>query len=416
MRRQFPEGIFYVKSPTLGNKKLPRSKKLNYHARMYITTLLLTISCLVARAHAREPIDVSQDVTLKVGASKQEAFDQATENATRKLAEDLVGPDKVGANWAQLKNKLLKNSSRYVLFIRGAAAVDTPDGAKTTVQMRLNPDGLESLLREFGLYNGASVRVLTLVSVSEPQGSRYAWWADAGDGGRANLAQDYFKRVIGQLNAAARGKSIYIMDPLNQGLRAGIPASYRTETLRREDQLLLARYLKADVVLSGRVDVTRAAGGAQLSENFEAWQVRNGRTITESARAEPLPTETPKAVGAMIEQASKRALGELTTKLGEAAAGGALNLNTFKLAVVGALNYPQATELKKVLTEAREVRALRDRLFEPGRVTYEVDSALPGPELARALRGLPARGFAIAITEATDAEVVLTVRPVSPGG
>ena len=416
MRRQFAEAIFYVNSATLGNKKLPRFKNLNYHARMYITTLLLTISCLVSPAHAREPIDLSLDVTTKAGASKQEAFDQATEDATRKTAEDLVGSDKLGPVWPQIKNKLLKNTARYVLFIRGSAASETPEGSKTTVQMRLSPDGLETLLREFGVFNGASVRVLPLIAVTEPQGTRYVWWSESTDPRLATAAQEYFKRTIQQLNASARGKSIYIMDPLNPSLRAGIPASYRTETLRHEDQLLLARYLKADVVLSGRVEVVRSAQGPQLNLNFEMWQARNGHSIAESQRAEPLPGELLKVVAQAVDQSAKRSFTDLSARLGDAASGGAFNLNTLKLAVTGVLNYRQQADLKKVLGELREIRSLRDRLFEPGRVVYEIESPATGPELVRVLRAASLRGFAAAASESGEDGVILNVRPVPTGG
>ena len=399
-----------------GNKKLPRSQNLNYDARMYTMILLLTISCLVPKALAREPSDVSIDVTQRPGASKQDAFDQATEEATRRTAENLVGPDKLGPVWAQIKGRLLKNSARYVLFIRGAAASDTPEGPKTTVQLRISPDALETLLREFGLYDGASVRVLPLIAVTEAHGTRYAWWSEAMAGQPNGLAQDYFRRVIQQLNLVTKGKSVYVMDPLNPSLRAGIPASYRTETLRHDDQLLLARYLKADVVLTGRVDVNKTTAGPRLDLAFELWQARSGRTIGEAARADQLTTDAVKVVNPALDQSAKRAFADLTTKLIDAAAGGALNLNTLRLGLAGNLSYRQQTELKKQLGEVREVRALRDRLFEPGRVTYEVDTPLAPAELARVIARAAPKGFVITAGETGAEGLVLNVRPVSPGG
>ena len=384
---------------------------------MNITAVLaIAFLCLLdpSTSAAREPTDVSLEILLKAGEGKQEAFDQATEQATRKLGEDLIGPEKIESAWAHTKSKILKNSARYVLFIRGSAPTDGPEGQKVTVQMRLAPDALETLLREFGLFSGASVRVLPMFQVAEARGSRYAWWAGGDEGPTPSL--DYFKRTLAQLNGVAKGKSIYIMDPTSAGLRAGIPSSYRTETLRREDQLLLAQYLKADVVISGRVDVTKAGDQTRLNLNFEVWQARTGRAVTDAGRSEVVPSDQPKVVAQALDQATKRVFSELTTKLGEAAAGGALNLNTVRLVTEGNLNFRQQSDVRKALGELREIRAVRERLFEPGRVTYEVDTPKTGTELGRVLERTRLGNFGVAVAEARDEGVILNVRPVPSGG
>ena len=62
---------------------------------------------------------------LKQGAeAKQDAFDQAIEQTTQKLTEELLGPEKSARYWPSLKPKLLKNSTRYVVFIKGSPPVE----------------------------------------------------------------------------------------------------------------------------------------------------------------------------------------------------------------------------------------------------------------------------------------------------
>ncbi len=95
------------------------------------STLILSFSLSVS---ARELTDLSLDiVTPKKGAeAKQEAFDKATDEATRRLTEELLGPEKTSQNWEKIRPRLLKNSTRFVLFIKGVPSGETADSTKIT--------------------------------------------------------------------------------------------------------------------------------------------------------------------------------------------------------------------------------------------------------------------------------------------
>lgn len=365
---------------------------------------------------AREISEISVDLpAADPGESKQEALDRATEEATRKMVSDALGAERTTALWAQIGPKILKSSGRFLLSAKVTAQAPVAAGSKTTVVLRISPDNLDSLLKEMGLFAGGTVRLLPLLTVVDSRGVRYAWWAE-GDDRQTGPAQDYFKKIYHQIQTQFRGKSIFVLDPLSASFRAGVPSSYRTELLRREDQALLAQYLKADVLLTGKVEVVRARPDApehKVDYSVELWQARNLRGVAELAKSDPVPTDAPKSVGATLDMTGKKLFGELAARLSEAVNGGTLNLAVMRIQVNGLSSYKQQTDFKNQLADLREIRAVKERLLEPGRVTYEVETPTAAAELARSLQRVHFTGFTVAVEAAPDNGLVLNVRATS---
>jgi hypothetical protein len=77
---------------------------------------------------------------------------------------------------------------------------------------------------------------------------------------------------------------------------------------------------------------------------------------------------------------------ELSSRLTEIIASGNLNLNVVRIAVLGNLSFRDQTEFKRLLAQMREIRVLKERLFEPERVTFEAETPVSGQELAKVLQ------------------------------
>jgi hypothetical protein len=357
---------------------------------------------------ARELTDMTLDVAT---ASKQEAFDRATEEVTLKLTEDLIGQEKAAKVWPSARARLLKNSTRYIVFIKGSTPTEGTAEPHIQVQMRLSIDSLETLLREYGLMGSGTVRLLPLVLISEPRGSRYAWWADLSDEKKQTAAQELFKKFIQQLSAHFKGKNVYVLDPSTASFRMNVPSAYRSEGLRREDQILLAQYLKADAVISGRLEITKGEGsGARLNYDMQLWQTKAGRGLSEAQRSDIAYNDAPKALMASMEQSNDKVISELADKLNEAMATGSLNLNVVRLLIEGPLNYKQQVEFKKELSSLRDIKLLRERLFEPSRVIYEAETSLTGTDLGQALKKAKFPRFRVEVSGTQDDSLALAVK------
>ncbi len=381
---------------------------------------LFVLTLMVVTVQARELKDVTLEITTtkKAGeGGKQEAFDEAIETASRDLAEDILGAEKVAKTWETIKPKILKNSTKYVVFIKGSAPAESKGQSKIQVHMRLSPDNLELILREAGLIGGETVRLLPLVQVVEAQGSRYLWWADLGENKAVSVSQGYFKKFFQQLNGQFKGKNIFVLDPTNQSFRMSLPASYRTENLRREDQVLLGQYLNADVVLSGRVEVTRPRADSpehKIDYTLELWQTKTGRNLADASRSETVNTDSSKAIQEAMERTQPRLFSELSAKLLDAVSSGNLNLSVVKISVEGNLNQRQLVEFKKLLGSVREIRMLRERLLEPFRTTFESESSLGGGELGKVIQKARFPHFTVDVSSAQDDRLVIVVKSTGP--
>lgn len=384
---------------------------------MFRKNLLLSIaiSVLVSTGwavHARELTDMNIQISSdKQGSeAKQEAFDKATAEATLKLTEEILTPERAAKYWSNLKPKLLKNSARYVIFIKGSPPEVSGGLTRINVQLRLSGDALEGLLREEGLLSSGTVRVLPVVQISEQNGTPYTWWAEKLEGGGP---PEIFKKFMVQLATKFKARNAYVMDPLNPSFRLSVPSAYRTEVLRREDQALLAQYLKADVVVSGNVAVQKVkAEGSEVKLVFDLqiWQAKSGREIGAIQREEVVASLQPKVLLAALDQAGGKVVDELSAKLGEVLAMGGLNLNLIKLSVKGNLDFRQQTDFRKLLAGLREVKVLRERLFEPTRVIYEIETAASGQDLAKSVQQANFPAFAVEVEDSQDNSLALSVR------
>jgi hypothetical protein len=375
---------------------------------------LLFLVCLTTvPALARELTDLSIEVTTasKGPEAKQEAFDKAVEDGTFRLTEELLGSERTAKVWPTVKPKVLKNSTRYVVFIKGGAPVDTATGSKVQVQMRLSSDSLEALLRELGAVGQSTVRLLPLFVVSETRGSRYVWWTDTTDEKSVNFSRDLFKKLYEQFNAKFKGKNVYVLDPNSSSFRMSVPAAYRTENLRREDQVLLAQYLKADIVVSGRVEIARGEnGGSRSIYDFQMWQAKSGRGLSEAQRSEVIPSDAPKVITQSVEDVSGKVAAELAGKLHEVIANGQLNLNVMRLVVEGNLGPRQATDFRRLLGGLRDIKLIRERLFEPARVTYEIETGATSNDLSKAIAKSQFPQFKVEVGSVQDNSLTLSVK------
>ena len=381
---------------------------------LFILALTLASGAVSARELTDMNLQISSD---RQGAeAKQDAFDKATAEATLKLTEEILGAERAAKYWPSLKPKLLKTSARYVVFIKGSTPEISGGLTRTNVQLRLSGDALEALLREEGLLNTGTVRVLPLVQVSEQiDGRRFVWWADKGDDERGStVIPGSFKKVIQLLTTKFKARNAYVMDPLNQSFRLSVPSTYRSEVLRREDQALLAQYLKADVVLTGIIFIDRPqpeSKEARLVFDLQLWQTKSGREVAIIQRSETLSSENSKTVNLAIDQIGAQVMEELSAKLGEVIAAGTLNLNILKLSVNGNMDYHQQAEFRKAVAQLREIKALKERLFEPSRVIYELETSISGQEMAKIIMQSKFSSFSVQIEDTQDASLSLQVRP-----
>jgi hypothetical protein len=384
---------------------------------MRIVLIAVLLAFVTLDTQARELIEMSFDLPTETSGAeaKQQAFDQATEKATLQLTEDLLGADKAARYWPGLRAKLLKNSTRFVLFIKGTPKQEPTGITHISVSLKLSPDALEGLLRDEGVLGSGAVKVLPLVEVIDPRGTRYLWWIQTGD--EASLAQELFKKFYLRLSAKFKTKNVYVLDPTASSFRMGIPANYRLPNMNRDEQMMFAQYLKADVVLSGKIYTSNPAQGnsadMKLYYDLQLWQAKSGRGISEVQRTESIASDAPKHVHAALEQYDSKVLDILGTRLAEALNAGSLNLNLVRLEVSGTMTYRQMAEFKRLLSQMREIKVLKERLFEPSKVIFEAETQVSGEELGKIVQKGKFPLYTVTVDRAQANSLALNVRALS---
>ncbi len=401
-------------------------KVFNMKSKAFTTTAIYFLLGLVIAAvgrptQARDLVDMSLEITTESrGAeAKQFAFEQATERATLKVVQELLGADKANRTWPTIKSKILKNSRQYVVFIKGSPPVVVRDGTQITVALRISPGNLEVALREAGALSTGPLRVLSLVSFTNSRGMVYTWWSDTGDSSRQvndpNLSE-LFKRFSVQLNKKMKAKNVFVLDPTSQSFRMGVPPMYRLSQLTREDQMALAEYLKADVVLSGRVESAKQRAEnseLQLVYDLQMWQAKSGRNVAEFQKSERLTADTSKVILTQFEATAPLLLEDVANRLNMAVVAGNLNLNVVRIAVSGSMTYRQQAEFKRQLSQLRDIKVLKERLFEPNRVIFEAETSISGQDLGKVLQRAQFPLYQVKVDGAQDDSLALSVRAYS---
>lgn len=383
-------------------------------AKIFISILICLFPSLVNAQPATE-MTLSVATTASGAEARQMAFDQATEMATARVMEGILGSKVMPSIWEKNKRRILNESSRYVLFIKASQPRVEQGLPVFDVQLRISSKNLESLLRETGLLTSGPVQILPLFEVLSEDGRAYAWWADDN---LVNNSREIgrLKTVVRELMGVFKGSSIMVLDPTQKAFQQSIPAVYRSGFLRKEDQMALAGFLKTDLVLSGSVEVVRAGlegGDLLIKTNLELWRARTGRVLGRYNSDVRLNSINDKAVLVELKKASARLMGQLGNEVKRALQTGEIHSNVVRVEVKGELSHPQLTEFKKGLMGIRQVKTLVERLIEADRVVYLADVTVPAETLVEEIKKQKWNGFKVGVSGSEDS-IFLRVSAGSP--
>lgn len=142
-------------------------------------------------------------------------------------------------------------------------------------------------------------------------------------------------------------------------------------------------------------DSRESIGGWQIQVRLEVVPVQGGRTVAEISRTfdtDPGPADI--AVRKRLEKEIGEMSKDLATQVFEAWTRGTLAATTVKLAVRGSLSPKQLGDFRTQISRSmRDIKAIRERVFEPGRVVFEVDYAASPEDFRDKLKNVELPGF-----------------------
>ena len=349
--------------------------------------VLLTLAVLLASLTALAVEEIVQltvdgESTSEIPSNaRSDALKQAIDKGALTVITNIISAPKVEKNIDVIKSKVLPESSKYIQFYKATEPVKAADKTTVTVTMKISTAALREILDGQGLLVQTDdvFNVLPLVRIVEKkaQGRSYAWWKD--DYYQAAPAiKDQIKNLAG-IWTNQQPKGYRVVDPIGQKLFQVVPERYKVDNPTVEDALQLAQELKAEIVVIGEAAVypgdkpnkaktilhltTYYAGNSrQLAESMKTYEstvAKANQDLAMQAALRPGFTDAGKATFASLQSEFKK---------------GTFGSQTVNIVVRGDLNYLDLENLKKeILLKIPEMRTLRERSMEKGRMALEGD-------------------------------------------
>lgn len=355
--------------------------------------------------------------TSKGGAAGQrEAFEKAIEKASLELIDQMIGEPRRIKSASLIKSRILKNSGKYILLIKGKGFRTKNGGGEYTVQMKVSVPSLEALLLQEGLLyrSDGPPRILPLVSVIDRVESRsLSWWSE-GSGGDKALLKELGDKIHSGFKEEFRSRGFYVANPMGSALKGLVPTSLQRDNLGSEDLLFLARLLGAQVVLRGTVVISPQPGRSdayRIQMKLSALHANNGRVIGEVSRVYGTDSGSLNAVVASkFNEVGVKALGDFATQVHDVWRSGIFGASLLSLDFKGDLNPKQLDALKsQMLAQFKELKNLKERLFENGRVVFESDTIASAQQLADRIQQAKFKGFQLKVSDVTSSGVSMRV-------
>ncbi len=349
--------------------------------------------------------------------ARQEIFDKVINETSLNYIRDLIGAQKLEKNRTLIQNKVLKNSNKYVLFIKGTPLAAAAPDTKINVSLKLSIKNLENLLLEEGLLykTEGPPRVLPFVTfVDRTQGQTFVWWQERSTASPIlmEVAGIFFRKLKDSLSKTG----FYCMDPLKAPVALGWPPFLRQEAMGFEESQIASELMGAQMVIRGQMVIDRSktrSDAFRLDWKLTALQAGNGRVIGEVIRS--YETESGNfnhVVAKKVGEVTEKMAADLSTQLSEAWKSGTFGSNLIRLSVRGPLDYMQLQTLKKSIQEqVKEVRTLKERLFEPGQIVFEVDATTNSQGLMQAFQGKKFAQFKVEVQDLASEGLLLKVSP-----
>lgn len=362
------------------------------HWSLIVLIISSFIACNVAFAEETVEITVTEASDKSAALARQEILDKAADRVSVQFIKEIIGDAKYDKNKDVIKNKILRQSSRYVLFMRGGTPRTQGSRTEMDVTLRVSRKNLQDLLLNQGLLykmEGAP-RILPMITMTDRVNSRaYSWWGTSSFEDRS-FAITQLDRFHRSLQTKTRSKGFFALNPTAAPMNAAAPDAFRSDNPSKEDLMFLGEYFRTQIVVRGQILLMAIdnSNSFRIETKLSALHTGNGRIVGEVIRTyDTSPGVFQSVISEKLSEVSDQMADDLAVQLFEAWRSGTFGASLINLAVVGDLNYQQMQSFKSsLMSQVRDIKSLKERLFSPGRVTFEVDSSVNSRQLAEGLK------------------------------
>lgn len=377
-------------------------------ARAQVSDELLTVT-YEGMSRLETPIEAQREIQAK-----------AVSETARAQALELLGEKRYQKNKGPVETRIVRQAVKFIPFVNPGSLQKLPDGSwKMPVEMKISMPSLQKMVLDAGFMSESEgpASILPMIAfVDRTKATSVRWWMGEEKGEAHRFLAQLGRSVHQALGLELLRQGFHLIRP--QGLTVSpLPEAFRVDRPSSQELKFISDYFQATMILKGdvRLREARTRSGVYLcSVRLQVVQTASGRTIGEVSRT--IETEAgayEAVVRAKVNAEMPEIAKDLAVQVLDAWQRGTLNANLLRLAVRGPLNPRQVTEFKsELLKSVREVKSMRERLFEPGQITFEVDFAGQPDQLAERLGSAQLEGFAtrVAASGSGGAGVTIDVR------
>ncbi|MFS4459993.1 hypothetical protein [Bdellovibrio sp. HCB2-146] len=346
-------------------------------------------------------------------AVKREIQEQAFQKISEDVIKELIGEERFAKNKTLINNKIIKNSGRYIPFVKPSAVTQEGEESKMSVSLKVSLKDLKQLLQNNSLLadNDTLPIVLPMVSWQDRvQGRSYRWWQSLNKEPQGFLMAEG-KIFEESLREAFQKNNFFLIKPIESGLGSQVPVDFQNEKISSEDSQFFAKMFNAPVIIDGQVVLSKAdkGNGYRIEVKMTAVQVSNGRAIADvSRRFETSNGVFENVVDKKIKEISDAAANDLSVQVLDAWQRGSVGSNILRITIKGRNTLTDVESLKEsVRTQITQVKNIRERLVTSDSISFEVDTTVSSEELAGRLESLQVANKKLGRVSADSDEIVM---------
>ncbi len=369
---------------------------------------------------SRDVVDVTVEADSEKSSqsqARQDIFKKAIEKVSQQYIEQIIGEAKYSKHKETIENKIIRQSGKYVLFIKSQnVQASESGGVHMTVAMKVSLKSLQKLLLEQGLLYKISgpPKVLPMIQIQDRiNGASFTWWTGA-VGNSSGLLKAQVDILHDSLRKDLLPRGFYSIYPTRGGYKGALPAIFRMDQMPTEDALFIGDYFDSQIVIAGALLFKKShkrSGAIEVDVKLTARHTSNGRVVgevirtyqTESGPMNRVINEKTREVFPTISK-------DLTIQLHDAWKSGTFGTTLIRLTINGELNFQRLKMFKEqFLNQVAGVKTLRERKFLPGKVIFEIDSDSSVDQLSKAIAKTSFQDFQVRVAESGLREIELSV-------
>lgn len=306
----------------------------------------------------------------------REIMQAAMAKVARDQTLDILGEKKFLKNKSLIERKIVAEASKFIPISNSRNVTQEPDKSfKGQVDFKISLGSLRKMIQGAGLLTDSDENavILPLILFRDSK-NNFSWWQNSKDESKKNLSD--ISALFDQALSEDMFKNSFYMIKPNSLMSQMVPETYHNESLKKEDYKFLSSFFHANLVAKGEILFkVSTATAIELTLKIYVMQSSNDREIAEVARTISVErANNPSALKARLQSIFADVAKDLSTQVLETWQRGTLGSNSVLISVKGLVSPKQVQDFKnEIRKNLKEVKGLKERIFESGQVTFEME-------------------------------------------